>query len=101
MSIVRSPPAPEVTAAESLSLSCQASGGTGVYSYRWSSTCTGNCILSGDNMAAQTITRDAARAADSGVYTCEVMDHAGNNGTNSTEITIVGKTQHVYTLYRI
>ena len=94
MSIVSRPLGPEVAAAEPLSLSCQASGGTGVYSYQWSSTCTGNCVLSSDNMAAQTITRDAARAADSGTYTCAVTDHAGNNGTNSTEILIVGKTQN-------
>lgn len=91
VSILSRPQGPEVNAAESLSLSCQASGGTGVYNYQWSSTCNGNCILSTSNLAAQTITRDAARSADSGIYTCTVIDNAGNNGSNSTEIQITGE----------
>lgn len=82
---------PEVRAAEPLSLSCQASGGTGIFSYQWSSTCVGNCMLSANNMAAQFITRDAARSADSGVYTCTVTDHAGNNGSSSIDVQVVGR----------
>ena len=82
---------PEVNAAEALSLTCQASGGTGVYNYQVSSTCSGGCFLSNRVAATRTVTRDAARSADSGLYTCTVTDNAGNNGTNSTEIEVVGK----------
>ena len=80
----------EVNAAESFSLSCLASGGTGVYSYQWSSTCTGGCFLNVGSVTASTVTRDAARSADSGVYTCAVTDNVGNVGTNSTELQVVG-----------
>lgn len=91
MDIVNSHQLPTVRAAETFSLSCQASGGTGMFSYQWSSTCTGNCLLSVNNVAAQTITRDAARSADSGIYTCTVVDNVGNYGSNSIEIEVVGK----------
>ena len=91
MTIVSIPSGPEINAAESLTLSCQASGGTGVYSYQWSSTCTGNCFLSSMNAVTQTVSRDATRSADSGLYTCTVTDTAGNNGTDFTEIQVVGK----------
>ena len=89
--LVSRPLGPVISASESLSLSCQASGGTGTYSYQWSSTCAGNCFLNSNSVVTQTVTRDAARSADSGLYTCIVTDSAGNNGTNSTEIEIIGK----------
>ena len=82
---------PEVNAAASLSLTCQASGGTGTYNYQWLSTCSGNCFLNNGNFISSTLARDAVRSADSGIYTCTVTDNAGNNGTNFTEIQVVGK----------
>lgn len=88
--LVSRPMGPNITAAESLSITCQASGGTGTYSYQWSSTCTGNCVLNNRNMATPTLSRGVARAADSGIYTCAVSDNAGNNGTNSTQILVTG-----------
>lgn len=36
------------------------------------------------------VARDAARSADSGLYSCTVTDNAGNNGTNSTQVEVVG-----------
>ena len=92
VSIVSRPEGPEILAADSASLSCQAIGGSGIYSYQWSSTCSGNCFLSSSNMASQTITRVAARSTDSGLYMCTVNDNAGNSGSNSTEIQIIGTT---------
>lgn len=80
----------EVNAAEPLSLRCVASGGTGVYSYQWTSTCTGDCFLNSGNQFASAISRGAARSADSGTHTCTVTDNAGNNGTNFTEVQVVG-----------
>ena len=82
---------PEINAAEAVSLTCQASGGTGMYSYQWSSTCTGNCFLNDINQNSNMIIRDALRSLDSGTYTCIVTDSAGNSGSNFTEIQVVGE----------
>ena len=91
MTIVSVPDGPEIRAAKSVTLTCQASGGTGVYSYLWSSTCTGNCFLNRNNQNSHMITRDALQSVDSGIYMCSVTDNAGNDGSNSTEIQVVGK----------
>lgn len=85
------PLGPDVNAAESLSLSCQASGGSGVYNYQWTSDCAGDCFLNNRNAFTQDITHDGVRSADTGVYTCTVADDAGNNGSNSAEFQVVGK----------
>lgn len=90
VNLVSRPVGPEVFAAGPLSLSCQASGGTGLYSYQWSSTCTGGCFLNSRNIITSMVARDAARSADSGLYSCTVTDNAGNNGTNSTQVEVVG-----------
>lgn len=89
--IASMPVGPYINAAEFLFLTCQATGGTGVYTYQWSSNCTGNCILNNINPITQTITRDAVRSTDSGLYTCTVTDNAGNNGSDSTQVQVVGK----------
>ena len=91
MTIVSSPEGPNFEAAESLSLTCQALGGTGVYTYQWSSNCTGNCVLNEVNPISQIIARDALRSADSGLYSCMVTDNAGNNGSDFTQVQVVGE----------
>ena len=85
------PNGPEIRAAESVALTCQAEGGTGMYSYLWSSTCTGSCFLNNNNQNSHMIYRDALRSVDSGIYMCSVTDSAGNLGSNSTEIVVVGR----------
>ena len=95
VSIVSSAEGPEVNAAEYFSLSCQASGGTGVYTYQWTSNCTGNCFLNSINPSTQTVTHDALRSADSGYYTCIVTDNAGNNGSDSTQIEVIGEHHYL------
>lgn len=94
--LVSQPVGPEVSAAEFLSLNCLASGGTGVYTYQWTSTCSGSCLLNSGNSITPTLTRDAARSADTGTYTCTVSDNAGNSGTNSTDVNVVGKIMLYY-----
>ena len=91
VTIVSTPEGPYIEAADSLSLTCQAIGGTGVYTYQWMSSCTGNCFLNDVNPITQTIARDALRSADSGLYSCLVTDNAGNNGSDSTQIEVVGE----------
>ena len=90
VTIASIPAGPEINAAESLTVTCQASGGTGTYNYQWSSTCTGGCFLNSGSTMTSSVTRNAARSSDSGLYTCTVTDNAGNSGTNSTEIEVVG-----------
>ena len=91
VNIVSEPEGPEIRAAESVTFICHVTGGTGMYSYLWSSTCTGNCFLNSNNQMSQMITRDALRSVDSGVYTCSITDNAGNSGSNSTEVEVIGK----------
>ena len=91
VTIVSVPDGPEIGAAKLLTLTCEAIGGTGVYTYLWSSTCSGSCFLNNNNQNSHMITRDALRSVDSGVYTCIVTDNAGNVGSNSTDIQVVGK----------
>ena len=91
MTIVSAPAGPEIRAAESVTFTCQATGGTGMYFYLWSSTCTGSCFLSNDGQISHVITRDALRSVDSGVYTCSVTDNAGNSGSNSTDLEVISK----------
>ena len=62
-----------------------------MYSYLWFSTCTGNCFLNSNSRMSRVITRNALRSVDSGVYTCSVTDNAGNSGSNSTEVEVIGK----------
>jgi hypothetical protein len=91
VTIVSVPDGPEIRAAESVALTCQATGGTGIYFYLWSSTCTGACFLNSDSQISHTITRNALRSVDSGMYTCCVTDNAGNSGSNSTELEVIGE----------
>ena len=91
VSVASVPVGPDINAAEFFSLTCQATGGTGVYTYQWSSNCTGNCFLNNINPITQTITRDALRSTDSGLYTCTVTDNAGNNGSDFTQAQVIGK----------
>ena len=96
MTVVSVPDEQEIRAAESVTFTCQATGGTGMYSYLWSSTCTRNCFLNSNNQNSHMITRDGLRSVDSGIYTCSVIDNAGNSGSNSTEIEVVGKLDLLY-----
>ena len=74
----------EQNVAESLTLTCQAEGGTGIYTYQWSSDCTGDCFVT--NQDAQRVSRDALHSIDSGNHTCTVTDSAGNAGNDTIHI---------------
>ena len=89
--VTRNPAEPEVNAAQSFVLSCIAGGGTGVYTYQWTSTCSGGCVLNTGNQASAMLVRNAARSADSGTYTCSVSDNAGNIGSNTSSFQVTGK----------
>ena len=84
----------EQNVAESLTLTCQAEGGTGIYSYQWSSDCTGDCFVTSQD--TQTIAQDALHSTDSGNHTCTVTDSAGNAGSVTIQIQTGGTSARIY-----
>ncbi len=93
ITIQYSPPAgvtlrpPNYRPATSVSLRCDAAGTTGSVTYRWSSTCGSGCFVSG---SSQTVSRSYLYSYDAGDHKCVVTDGAGNTGTATTEMNIVG-----------
>ena len=79
---------PNYRAASSVTLRCVVIGINNTVSYRWSSTCHSGCFAY--NTRAQTISQNMLTLRDAGVHTCTVTDGAGNTGTNSTTMNIVG-----------
>ena len=51
------------------------------------------------NPITQIITRDALRSTDSGHYTCTVTDNAGNNGSDSTQVEVIGMVTMPFLCY--
>ena len=93
MTVVSTPIGPEITAARTLSFRCDVIGGTGVYQYQWSSNCSHDCFV--NSQTTQSVVQDALHSTDSGIYTCVVMDDAGNSGSDSVSITVVGMCTRV------
>lgn len=87
-------PGQDITPAETLILTCQVEGGTGYYSYQWSSNCSGNCFVT--NQTSMTVVREGLRSTDSGNHTCTVDDDAGNSGDGSVLINVKGKVSCLY-----
>ena len=86
---------PNYRTASSVSLRCVATGTTGSVTYRWSSTCRSDCFAY--NSSLQTISEPFLRARDAGVHTCRVTDGAGNSGSNSTTMNIMGECIDMHT----
>ena len=89
VSILSTTPGPVLNVAEPLTFACNVQDGTEEYSYQWSSTCTGNCFVT--SQMSQSVTRDALLSSDSGNHTCTVLDSAGNSGSDSMTISVIGK----------
>jgi len=88
VTVVSTPIGPEITAARTLSFRCDVTGGTGVYQYQWSSNCSHDCFV--NSQTTQSVVQDALHSTDSGIYTCVAMDDAGNSGSDSVGITVIG-----------
>ena len=56
--VTRNPTEPEVNVAQSFVLSCIAGGGTGFYTYQWTSTCSGGCVVNTGNQASAMLVRN-------------------------------------------
>ncbi len=87
VNIVSSIVTSDITAADSLTLTCTVTGGTDEYSYQWSSCRT--CF--GHNQTTPSILQGALRSTDTGSYTCMAVDTAGNVGADSVDIAVKGE----------
>ncbi len=87
---------PNYRPATSVSLRCDATGTNGNVTYRWSSTCVGGCFVNG---SSQTISRSYLFSYDAGYHTCVVTDGAGNTGTATTVMNIIGKHHQYYSSF--
>ena len=79
----------DVTAADSLTLTCVVPGGTGEYSYQWSSCNT--CF--GHNQTTPSILQSVLHSTDTGSYTCIAVDTAGNSGSESIDLVVKGTSK--------
>ena len=75
-------------AGSSVTLTCQAYGGSLPLSYYWNSTCDGNCFTLEE--ATQSVGESALHSRDSGNHTCSVTDYVGHTGNATTQITVSG-----------
>lgn len=89
VTISSSPTGTRFPAASSLSLTCQASLGTGDYTYSWSSDCSGQCFARGATTAI--VSTAVLHSRDSGLHTCSITDSHGNTGRSSVSVTVIGE----------
>lgn len=75
-------------AGSSVTLTCQAYGGSPPLTYVWNSTC-GNCFVLEE--MTQSVTRSALHSRDSGIHTCSVVDYVGHSGLAIIQMTVSGK----------
>ena len=57
--------------------------------YRWSSSCSGQCSVAGQ--MDDTVTISLLRSIDSGTHTCTVTDNVGNIGNGSLHFNVTGE----------
>ena len=74
-----------------MTLTCQVTGATGTVCYKWTSTCIGNCFVTGKTEQAVT-SPDGLYSSDSGTHTCTATDSVGNMGSNAIVTNVVGKS---------
>lgn len=79
---------PHYVPGASISLRCNAAGTAGSVMYQWNSTCGGGCFVKG---TSQTVSRERLGSYDAGLHTCVINDDAGNTGTATTYISVIGK----------
>lgn len=75
-------------AGSSVTLTCQAYGGSLPLTYVWNSTC-GNCFVLEE--AAQSTTRSPLHSRDSGTHTCSVVDYVGHSGFAMIQMSVSGR----------
>ena len=66
----------------------------GTVTYKWTSTCSGDCFVLRQSTAA-TVSTQYLKAVDSGTHTCTVTDSVGNQGSASARISTSGKIENL------
>ena len=75
-----------------LTITCQATGGSGPVTYLWTSTCSTGCFISSATEGNEVVGRGSLQSVDSGNHTCTVTDSDGGEIGNATiEINVVGE----------
>ena len=83
-------------AASRLTITCQGTGGSGMISYLWTSTCSTGCFIHSGTFQNQAVGRSSLISVDSGNHTCTVTDSDGGEmGSATIEIIVVGEYIHV------
>ena len=81
-------------AGTSLTMTCTVSPyTTGIETYHWSSSCTGNCFVRG--ASTPVLQRDVLRVDDSGRHTCTVT-RGSSSRQSSLTLTVIGMYTHRY-----
>ena len=75
-------------AGSSVTLTCQAYGGSLPLTYVWNSTCDGNCFVLEET--TQSVTNSAVHSRDSGSHNCSVTDYVGHSGFAVLQMSISG-----------
>ena len=88
--------ASDYRAASRLAITCQVTGGSGMISYLWASTCSTGCFIHSETFQNQEVGRSSLTSVDSGNHTCTVTDSDGGEmGSATIEINVVGEYIHV------
>ena len=89
---------PSYRAASALTLSCLVEGldsSSQIVTYRWSSSCSGNCFTQRADTVTATVSTPYLHSYDSGVHTCTVYDLLGRTGNASITVNVVGEESKV------
>ena len=90
VAIAVSPPGITKQASSPVNLTCSVSGNVSPpLTYKWSSTCTGNCFIL--QAMVPMLTKSSLHSVDSGNHTCKVSDSLGNSGSSTIQIKINGE----------
>ena len=94
---------PSYRAASALTLSCLVQGldsSSEIVTYRWSSTCSGNCFTQRADTVTATVSTPYLHSYDTGIHTCTAYDLLGRTGNASITVDVVGETKVRLAIYK-
>lgn len=84
-------------AGSSLILTCQANGMYLPLTYRWNSTCEGDCFALEETTPS--VQDSALHSGDGGVHTCSVTDYVGHQGMATFQMTVSGDKISLHNIF--
>lgn len=84
-------------AGSSLILTCQANGMYLPLTYRWNSTCEGDCFALEETTPS--VQDSALHSGDGGVHTCSVTDYVGHQGMATFQMTVSGDKISLHSIF--